>query len=165
MNGDSGSKNILLRTAHCTSGSMFLCNDSRASHVWGGHIVPAPQQDVTTSRVSVQNYMYSQWEAHGPFSEIVRKRPYQERGCKVFEKTADHFKMNFFLWSTNPFFHCFCSCKVLIFNIATNLAFSVSFDPLIGLACVSSKTHNRQAIFSPYLVLKPCMFCQESLGL
>ena len=66
---------------------------------------------------------------------------------------------------TNPFFHCFCSCRVLIFNIAANLAFSVSFDPLIGLACVSSETHNLQAIFSSYLVLKPSMFCEESLGL
>ena len=93
------------------------------------------------------------------------KRPYQERGCKVFEKITDQFKMNFFLWSTNPFFHCFCSCRVLIFNIADNLAFSVSFDPLIGLACISSKTHNLQAIFSSYLVPKPCMFCEESLGL
>ena len=54
---------------------------------------------------------------------------------------------------------------MLIFNIAANLAFSVSFDPLIGLACVSSKTHNLQAIFSSYLVPKPCMFCEESLGL
>ena len=55
---------------------------------------------------------------------------------------------------------------MLIFNIAANLAFSVSFDPLIiGLACVSSKTYNLQAIFSSYLVLKPCMFSEESLGL
>jgi len=55
---------------------------------------------------------------------------------------------------------------VLIFNIAANLAFSVSFDPLIiGIACVSSNTYNMQAIFSSYLVLKPCMFSEESLGL
>ena len=36
---------------------------------------------------------------------------------------------------------------MLIFNIAANLAFSVTFDPLIGLACVNSETHNLQAIF------------------
>ena len=61
------------------SSSMFCAMTHVPRMFEEGTLYMPPQQDVSAIRVSVRNYMYSQWEAHGPFSEIVKGRN-QERG-------------------------------------------------------------------------------------